>query len=241
MDFYEIWGGKNAFEEKLRGQKASLPAVPWYPYGTLNNFDHISPLIVPEMAELFTRRQRIADVGAADGDLSFYLETFGFRCDLIDYAPTNFNLLAGARALKRLRKSRIKIREVDLDAQFRLSGRYDLIFFLGILYHLKNPFYALERLARHSRYAFLSTRVARRFQADGPIMAESSAAYLLSQTESNNDSTNYWIFTEAGLRRILDRTGWDVVAWHVLGAEDSNPQAEDRDQRVFCAIRSRAL
>jgi hypothetical protein len=71
-----------------------------------------------------------------------------------------------------------------------------LVFCLGILYHLKNPLYVLERLAEVSSYLFLSTRIARQFSANGSSLAAIPAAYLLAADESNNDATNVWIFTD---------------------------------------------
>jgi hypothetical protein len=63
----------------------------------------------------------------------------------------NFNMLRGARLLKETLGSKVEIHEVDLDSQFRLPrSDYGLVFFLGILYHLKNPFYALESLSGRS-------------------------------------------------------------------------------------------
>jgi len=44
---------------------------------------------------------KIADLGGADGDLAFFLETLGFDLDIIDHAPTNFNHLKGAQLLKK--------------------------------------------------------------------------------------------------------------------------------------------
>ena len=229
------------FETELRAHKAGRPDIPWYPHDTLNNLRHLAPLITPELDDLFRGGRRFADVGGADGDLAYYLESRGNSADLIDFGPTNFNNLRGVRAMRELRSSSLAIHEVDLDAQFHIDGQYDLIFFMGILYHLKNPFYALEHLALHTRYATLSTRVARRFKAGGPDVASHSAAYLVSPQESNNDATNYWIFTQLGLARLLDRCGWDVVSWRRVGSEDSNPQDGDHDERVFCAIRSRTV
>src|SRR6185437_3180823 len=57
-------------------------------------------------------------------------------------------------------------------------GKYDLIFFLGILYHLKNPFYALESLAKVTRHMLISTRVAKLSPA-GRSMRDLPVAYLL--------------------------------------------------------------
>ena len=81
---------------------------------------------------------KIADIGGADGDLAFFLEQMGLSVDLIDNEPTNFNQLDGARVLKEALHSNVTIRTVDLDSQFTLSGeKYDSIFLLGVLYHLK--------------------------------------------------------------------------------------------------------
>jgi hypothetical protein len=58
--------------------------------------------------------------------------------------------------------------------------------------------------------------------------------------ETNNDPTNYWIFTEMGLRRIFSRTGWEVVSLITLGAlVDSDPASAEFDQRAFALLRSR--
>jgi hypothetical protein len=182
----------------------------------------------------------IADIGAADGDLAFFLETLGCEVELIDHGPTNFNGLRGARLLREALGSRASISEVDLDAQFALPReRYGLVLFLGILYHLQNPYYALLSLARSARYCVLSTRVARFTQDKQVRFGDVPVAYLVGPSETNNDSTNYWIFSPAGLRRILERTGWTIVDYLAVGATgDSDPASADRDERAFCLLRS---
>jgi hypothetical protein len=66
------------------------------------------------------------------------------------------------------------------------------------------------------------------------------AAYLLGPDESNNDATNFWVFTDAGLKRLLDRTGWDLVTYRTLGdVARSNPWDNDRDERAFTLVKSR--
>jgi tRNA (mo5U34)-methyltransferase len=75
----------------------------------------------------------IADIGAADGDLAFFMESLGNQCDIYDFGPTNYNGLRGAYFLKERLKSNVGIYERDFDSQFSMTGKYDLIFFLGIL------------------------------------------------------------------------------------------------------------
>ena len=55
---------------------------------------------------------------------------------------------------------------------------------------------------------------------------------------TNNDSTNYWIFSPAGLDRLFERTGWEVLDQRNFGRidGDSNPASNDRDERIFCLL-----
>ncbi len=152
------------------------------------------------------------------------------------------NGMHGARLLKAALQSGISIHEMDLDSKFSWPRKqYGLVFFLGILYHLKNPFFVLESLARVSRYAFISTRVAR-FSPDGDPIELLPVAYLVNPTECNNDPTNYWIFSGTGLARLLDRAGWDVLAQMRNGnTSKSDPATAHGDERAYLLVRSRIL
>ena len=203
------------FAPVLRARKERLaPAREWYPYETLNNFHTIEELLTGDHRDMSRLLDNgpIADIGAADGDLSFLLQSIGYEVDIIDNGATNWNGLRGARLLADDVGEGVTVYEIDLDAEFRLPRQYGVAFFLGILYHLQNPFYALLHLAESARYAFLSTRIAQ-VTADGAVRLDRApVAYLLAADECNNDATNYWIFSDAGLRRLLDRTGWEVIA-----------------------------
>lgn len=228
------------FAKKLQELKSKSYGFPWYAYGTLNNFYHLQPLITSEFDGIFSGSKRIADIGAADGDLAFFLETLGHKVDIYDHATTNMNGLKGAKKIAEILKSSSNIYDVDLDSQMKLHNQYDVIILLGILYHLKNPFYILETLAKASKYMVVSTRIARRFHAGGPDLSRQAAAYLLGPNESNNDATNYWIFTENGLKRIFDRSGWTTAAFRTVGdIQSSTPQDPDHDERAFALLISR--
>lgn len=245
MDISEWSQQAIAFGPNLEARKLRLaPAEEWYPYGTLNNFHVLDGLLTGNNRDLsaFLDAGPIADIGAADGDLAFLLHSVGYEVDIIDNGPTNFNGLRGARLLAADVEPGVTVHEVDLDAQFRLPREYGVAFFLGILYHLQNPFYVLQQLARSARFAFLSTRIAQ-VTADGAVrLDQAPVAYLLGPDECNNDPTNYWIFSEMGLRRLLDRTGWDVVEYMSGGCTDNSEPADmQRDERAFCLLQSRAL
>jgi hypothetical protein len=219
------------------------PDFTWYGYDILSNLWHIEGLLGRRHSGLFAEieGQPIADIGAADGDLAYFMERLGFEVDVLDWPATNWNSLRGARRLRELLASSVGIHEVDLDSQFQLPReRYGLVFLLGILYHLKNPFYVLERLARSTRYCFPSTRIARQ-TTDGKLPLENAPlAYLLDPAECNNDATNYWIFSMPGLLRLADRCGWEVVEQRRVGdTKRSNPSSTEHDERAFLLLRSR--
>lgn len=244
-DDSELPGKALAFAQVLVAKKreAVPPDFPWYPYGTIHNFGPLTELLRREgrtLADLIGGGT-VLDIGCADGDLAFFLEQLGNRVQVVDYGPTNYNTMRGVRLLKGALGSSLGIHEVDLDAQFSLPHeRYELVFFLGILYHLKNPYYALEALAKSAGYCFISTRITRFAPDKRTELAGIPVAYLLDPLEANNDATNYWIFSEAGLRRILQRAGWDVCQFLTLGnTTASDPASAEGDERAFCLAKSR--
>lgn len=256
MDIAEMARSAVKFNKELTATKESLAPSEfgWYPYGTLSNFDHLERLLSGRNRNLLdlVGDAPVADIGAADGDSAFFFESLGLHAHVVDYAPTNFNGCRGVRLLKQTLDSAVQIHEVDLDARFDLPGEnYGLALFLGILYHLKNPYNALESLARNARHALVSTRIARYnrpedvsgakdLNRDRVELTSVPAAYLVAPTETNNDPTNFWIFTDAGLRRIIDRTGWDVLDYMTVGdTRNSDPASAAGDERAFCLLRSR--
>jgi tRNA (mo5U34)-methyltransferase len=242
MDIHEVAKRAQAFAKVLDRIKAELaPEDFWYRYGSMGNFAVLDALLTGENRDLghLADGKTIADIGGADGDCSFFLETLGFNTALIDNPPTNHNRLEGARLLKKALASSIEITEVNLDRQFALPNReYGLVLLLGVLYHLKNPFYVLELLSRRARHCLLSTKVAR-FSPDGTYIHDLPVAYLVDKRELNNDPTNYWIFSHAGLRRLISRSGWEVRDETTRGnTTESDPVNPERNERVFLLLRS---
>jgi hypothetical protein len=148
--------------------------------------------------------------------------------------------MRGLWTLKERLGSSIEIRELDIDAQFSIPRQsYGLTLFLGALYHLRNPFHAMDVLARASEYCALSTRIARQLPDGTRIREGIPLAYLLDPYELNDDDSNYWIFFEAALKRLLRRTNWEICNYFTIGdTSDSDPVSLAHDERAFCLLRS---
>jgi SAM-dependent methyltransferase len=234
------------FRQRLADVKARLGEAEfaWYCYDTLSAFDHLDRLLTGEHRFLLELAEDspILDLGCQDGDLSFFFESLGCEVHAADLPDWNYNQMRGVARLREALDSRIHVHQIDLDTQFALPEEtFGLALFFGVLYHLKNPFQALEILSSRVRYCLLSTRIAQVTPGSGTRIQDQPVAYLLSPGETNNDVSNYWILSEAGLRRLVQRSGWRIVEFMTAGcATDSDPVSGDRDERAFCLLRSAA-
>jgi tRNA (mo5U34)-methyltransferase len=215
----------------------------WYPYNTLASVIEFDPVLKGNNRDILrlVGDKPFADIGAADGDLAFFIESFGVNnVHIIDHEASNCNRLEGARRLKHSLNSSVSIHDMDLDAAYSFpEKRFGLAALLGALYHLKNPFLLLETLSRHADYCLISTRIAAYLPGRKNNLSASPLAYLLDDHECNNDPTNFWIFTEAGIKRLLIRAGWDILDFGTCGNKKSTPESMEKTQRAFCLVKSR--
>jgi hypothetical protein len=221
---------RHPFEERLLSIKGRVKPEPfdWYPFDSLANITHLEALLPKGLNSVLELAggEPVADIGAGDGDMAFLLESLGCSVTAIDWPGTNANEMHGLAVLQNELGSSVVIREIEIDEQFQLDGeRFGLVLSLGVLYHLKNPYYFLEKIGSHARYCLLSTGVLPRGKFSEPI------AYLANEGEFHNDPTNFWFFSESGILRLLDRCGWEVLNTRMTG--DSN------DSRFFCLAESK--
>lgn len=233
----------NQFAAALREAKTRINPknFEWYRYDSLGNLKHLDRLLSGHSNLLNLADEKpILDFGCADGDLAFFLESMGLRVVTFDHVRTNHNQMLGVRALKKELGSNIEIHELDLDSNFEIpSGDYGLALLLGILYHLKNPFYVLEAISKRARFCLLSTRITRFLPDRKTDVSKVPMAYLLGEDELNADITNFWIFSEAGLRRLVERANWRVVEFVPIGdTKASDPHSLDHDERAFLLLES---
>jgi tRNA (mo5U34)-methyltransferase len=93
--------------------------------------------------------------------------------------------------------------EVDLDA----LGTFDVVLFLGVLYHLTDPFGALRRLAQVTdEVAVIETA-----GVEAPGNDDQPAFMFFPNDELLGDPTNWWAPNEAGLVAMCHAAGFSRV------------------------------
>jgi len=88
---------------------------------------------------------RVLDLGARDGFFSFECEKRGAdEVIAVDYSPVE---LTGFGVASKILNSNVKWITANVYRINELNlGKFDLILFLGVIYHLRNPYLAIDRI-----------------------------------------------------------------------------------------------
>jgi tRNA (mo5U34)-methyltransferase len=104
------------------------------------------------------RGLRALDIGCSDGFFSFAMEQRGADVVAIDFVPEHYTGFATARAIL---GSAVEYR---MDNVYNLSpesyGAFDVVLFMGVLYHLRKPLVALDAIRsvmKHGAQLFIGT------------------------------------------------------------------------------------
>ena len=152
----------------------------------------------------------VLDIGAWDGFFSFEAERRGAErvvaTDHYSWHGTGWGSKRGFELARTALGS--KVEDVDIDVM-SLSperiGTFDVVFFLGVLYHLRHPLLALERVASVTRSLLIVETV-----VDMAGIGRPAAAFYPTR-ELNNDPTNWWAPNVAALHGMLGDVGFDHV------------------------------
>ena len=88
---------------------------------------------------------RVLDLGARDGFFSFECERRGAaEVIAVDYSPVE---LTGFGVASKILNSKVKWLTANVYKINQLNlGKFDVILFLGVIYHLRNPYLAIDRI-----------------------------------------------------------------------------------------------
>lgn len=161
----------------------------------------------------------VLDVGCNAGFYSFRLAERGARVTAIDHDP---RYLEQARFAADVLGRDVEFLELDVYDIPDLGRTFDHVLFMGVLYHLRYPLLALDRLAPVVRERLVVQSLVR-----GPDWRGGEAADDYPMTETDvfeepgfpamyfvehryaGDPTNWWIPNEAGLAAMLRSAGLD--------------------------------
>ena len=150
----------------------------------------------------------VLDIGCYDGFFSFECEKRGasrvVACDTWELAGRGaFDL-----ARDELGSGAVPLEASVYDLPGKLGGeQFDLVLFLGVLYHLRHPLLALEKVAACAAPGSLtivdSVVDDRSLFTDRPLMA------FFPGDELNGDPTNWWAPNHAALCLMTGAAGFD--------------------------------
>ncbi len=167
---------------------------------------HASPIALAAMDALGLPKDlkgmRVLDVGCRDGFFGFEMEKRGATVTGIDYAApdmTGFSIAAGILGSP---MEYLVANVYDLGPE--RFGTFDLVLFLGVLYHLRNPLLALDKVrsvARPGALVFVETEV-----VAGPGVGEMDTPLwqFYPRASLGGDHTNKWAPNLLGLVRGLE-------------------------------------
>lgn len=193
----------------------------------------------------------VLDIGAWDGFFSFECERRGaarvVAADYYSWHGSGWGTKAGFNLAREVLGSRVEDIDVDvMELSPERVGTFDVVLFLGVLYHLRHPFLALERVSALARERLIVETVVDMVGFERPAMA------FYPRRELNNDPTNWWGPNIPAVRGMLESLGFarvDVVTeppgpvyraaravYHrVRGRQDALGPAFRQDRAVFHA------
>lgn len=152
----------------------------------------------------------VLDVGAWDGFFSFEAERRGaarvVAADYFAWHGDTWSDKSGFELARRVLRSRVEDVDIDVvDLAPERVGRFDVVLFLGVLYHMRHPLVALERVASvTSNQLILETHV------DLTWLRRPAMAFYPNQ-ELGWDPTNWWGPNPAAVTAMLRSVGFRRV------------------------------
>jgi tRNA (mo5U34)-methyltransferase len=180
------------------------------------NYDRFAAALPTDL-----RGKTVLDVGCNAGFYAFEMARRGAaRVVGIDSDP---RYLAQARLAARVLGLNVELRELDVYRVAELRERFDLVIFMGVLYHLRHPLLALDLLYDHAasdRLLFQSMQrgpnlvapVEHDYRFEDTSVFERSAhpAMYFVEHRYAGDWTNWWIPNRACVEAMLRSAGFAI-------------------------------
>jgi tRNA (mo5U34)-methyltransferase len=186
-----------------------------YPRLKFRNFEHAIP------ADLTGRT--VLDIGCNAGFYSLEMKRRGAERVLgVDFDE---RYLAQAQLAAEVRGLDIEFRKLSVYDVAQLGEQFDVVIFMGVLYHLRHPLLALDLIHEHvARDLFIFQSM----QRGSPEVARVERDYAFSETEIFDDPsypkmhfvehryagdpTNWWVPNRACVEAMLRSSGFTIEA-----------------------------
>ena len=152
----------------------------------------------------------VLDIGAWDGFFAFEAERRGaarvVAADYYSWHGGGWGSKAGFELARQALGSRVEDVDIDvMDLSPERIGTFDVVFFFGVLYHVRHPLLALERVASVAKRLVIVETVVDMIGIGRPAVA------FYPERELNNDPTNWWAPNLPALHGMLRAVGFDEV------------------------------
>jgi tRNA (mo5U34)-methyltransferase len=153
----------------------------------------------------------VLDIGAWDGWFSFEAERRGaarvLATDSFSWSGANWGSKQGFELARRAKGARVEDQTINpLDLSPESVGTFDVVLFLGVLYHMRHPQLAIDRVASVcGDLLIIETHV-------DLMLTRRAALALYREDDLHHDPTNFCGPNVAGLRVMLERAGFTKVS-----------------------------
>lgn len=216
--------------------------------GIVDTAQRLAGLSLPASLQGLT----VLDIGAWDGFFSFECERRGasrvVAADYYSWHGPGWGTKAGFQLAREALGSRVEDVDIDvMDLSPERVGTFDVVLFLGVLYHLRHPLLALERVASVTAHQLILETVVDMVGFRRPVMA------FYPDRQLNDDPTNWWGPNVPAVRGMLTSVGFQQVrttreppgapyraaraVYHRLRQRNSVALAFRQDRAVFHAAK----
>jgi len=152
----------------------------------------------------------VLDIGAWDGFFSFEAEKRGAKkvlaVDSYSWNGSGWGSKAGFNLAKKVFNSKVEDMEVEvLDISPQKMGTFDVVLFLGVLYHMINPLLALEKVASVTKEKLILETAVDMLGTNRPVIA------FYPKDEVKKDLTNWCGPNPQAVIAMLEHVGFKKV------------------------------
>jgi tRNA (mo5U34)-methyltransferase len=172
--------------------------------------------------------KRVLDIGCNAGFYSLEMKRRG--AERVLGIDTDERYLRQARFAAEISELKIEFRRMAVWDVAALKERFDVVIFMGVLYHLRHPLLALDLIHEHVAEDLLVfqsmmrgsdeiAEVAEDYDFNAPALFDEPGYPKMHFVEHrySHDETNWWVPNRAGVEAMLRSSGFEI---------ESQPEAE---------------